>query len=197
MALFPDDIKQIAALQVELLSDSLVSRFGRRYAEDYWRYVGQAKEEAAIIIHAQDGTVAAACSLSLNPQTLSRRLLVHTPLLLHVVRNVLKPWLWLTVRSMVVGDNGSAPTAPDYDLVGAAEVVMLMTHPLQRRQGHARALLVKAESILKDRGIQDYYVRTTDENSGTVAFYLENGFQKQGHFCAHGVTFRLMTKTIL
>jgi ribosomal protein S18 acetylase RimI-like enzyme len=196
MSLSPDDIDQIAALQVDLLRDSLVSRFGKRYAASYWHYVDRAEEEAAIIVRATDGTIVAACALSFAPATLAKRLVIHTPLTFYAIRNLFAPWLWAAIRALVIPERGAGPDLAADGLEDAAEIVMLMTHPHHRRSGHARALLVGVEALLAKRGLARYCVRTSDKDPGAADFYRDNGFREAGYFNAHGATFKLLTKAI-
>ena len=196
MTLSPEDVDQIAALQVDLLRDSLVSRFGKRYAASYWRYVDRAEEEAAITVRTRDGTIVAACALSFVPATLAKRLITHTPLIFYAICNVFSPWLWAAIRALVIPERGAGPDLEAGEFKDAAEIVMLMTHPHHRRRGYARALLAGVEALLAKRSLAHYYVRTSDADPGAADFYRDNGFREAGYFSAHGTTFKFLTKAI-
>jgi len=187
-ALSPADLSELARLQCEVLSDSMVSRLGRGYARAYWRYVDRDEDEIALVRRDETGRIAAACSISLHPGRLTLRLLTRTPLFGYLLLHLFDRWFLRMVAAMVRGGSESAPLPP------IPEVVMLLTSPQHRRRGLASALLADVEAILPGRGIFSYYVKTGEHQVDAQKFYLANGFEISGRACVHGGKFLIMTK---
>ena len=190
------DIGELGRMQCEVLFDFLVSRLGARYAAAYWRYVDRTGDEIALVRRDEEGHVAAACSVSLRPKLLTRRLATRTPLVLYVLPHVLSQWFLRTLAGFLSGGGDDLPDMP--------ELVMLMTDPRHRREGMAQALVIAAEAELAARGATRYYVKTAAHQTDAHAFYLANGFHQIARtefggmeclnsgrgFCDTGVTLR-------
>ena len=183
------DLGRLAELQCRYLPTSLVSRFGPGYARAFFRFVA-ASEEETLLAERADGVIVGACVLSWSPATLSRRLLLRTPLL---------AWLPLRVRHLpwrgvvrgLLGPAGEESVA----VGGAPEIVLIFVDAAGRSRGIGTRLLARCESILRERGMDRYVVRTdTADDAPAVRFYRRNGFLDSGYFRQHGSAFRLMSK---
>ena len=80
----------LVAQPIILVLHFLVSRLGTAYAAAYWRYVAAAREELALVRRDESGHIAAACAVSLEPASPTRRLAPKTPFL-HI-RRLCREW---------------------------------------------------------------------------------------------------------
>src|ERR1035437_2058348 len=87
------DIARLGMLQVSLLSGSMTARFGTAYARSFYRYVVRSDDDL-LFVRRCDGQIVAFCVVSLRPQTLLRRLVIHTPLIVHALYRMIAPRLW-------------------------------------------------------------------------------------------------------
>jgi ribosomal protein S18 acetylase RimI-like enzyme len=185
------DCRRLAALHVECLPDSLVSRLGRRYAVAFYRYLSRSDHER-VFVHREDGRIASACVLSLRPQTLARRLALGTPLLWFAPR-LLAGLLWANVparqaaRTAQRGDPGR----------GLPEVTHVFTAPEARGRGAASALLDHCEEFLLRQDHSRYVTKTVDDDANpALAFYRNRGFAELGWLAEHGLALRVLLKTL-
>jgi GNAT superfamily N-acetyltransferase len=176
------DFARLAALHAALLPDSLVARLGEAYAARFWRYAAGSASES-ILLERESGRIAAAGLLSFQPGTLSRRLLLATPLVLHFARHLPR------VFRAALGAGG-----PDSDL---PELLILLTDPALQGRGLGRAVLARAEDELRRKGLDAYTVRSfADESHPAVRFYKAGGFVPLRSFRAHGTDFLLLRKSV-
>jgi ribosomal protein S18 acetylase RimI-like enzyme len=190
--LTPTDCSQLAALHAESLPDSLVVRLGRRYTEAFYRYLGRSDTEQVFL--ARDGQrVIGACVLSLSPETLTRRLVVHTPLLPFAVLALFRPRLFWSLLGSSRGASHGEAALPD-DL---PEVLLIFTSPTIRSRGLGAKLLAACEQFLAGRGHGRYLVRTVDDAANAaLRFYARNGFVPLGRSFQHGRWFQVFQKPI-
>ncbi|MBF0561138.1 MAG: GNAT family N-acetyltransferase [Alphaproteobacteria bacterium] len=186
------DIACLAELQGSILPGSLISRVGRSCAAAYWRYADTAVEERVFVRRAADDSIAAACSLSYHPGSLTRRLATRTPLAFFAVRHILSPWLWQAIWEVVAGAGTPEMRQLVAQMADIPEVVMLLTHPGHRRKGLARSLLKEVETQLRQQGVRCYYVRAEDGKDDTLQFYGSCGFRFNGKFEAHGLRYVML-----
>lgn len=189
------DIARLGELQISILPSAMMAQFGHAYARAFYRYVAASPYEI-VLVRRQSGEIAAFCLVTLSPQTLTKRLLIGTPLLLHAVKRILSPRFWRLVFHALAGigrHNSEVPAA----FAHLPELIIIACDPAVQRQGHGSQLLDDAETALRHRGLHDYMIRTfDDDNNAAVKFYLNRGFISAGRFVDHGTTFRLMRKTL-
>ena len=171
MSLNEDDLKDLARLHSACVGDSLVTELGVNYARCFYRYLDRSPLEYVWIRRDADGKIIAASVFTLQPHTLGRRLLLHTPL----------PWyLFLGAFSMVplafrlmMQKAGSREKPPELDL---PEWILLFTTPTQRGGGLGASLIQEMEDQLRALGIKKYQVRTNaDPANKALAFHIKHG----------------------
>ena len=188
-----EDRRRLAELHGECLPGSRVARLGRAYMRVFYGYVDRSPLEELFVTR-QGGRIASACVLSLRPATLSRRLALHTPLLLWAPVALFR--LPILPRILGAFRRREARTAgPPRE--GLPEILLVFTAPEARGRGAASALLARCESSLAQRGHRRYTVRTEDrEENRALGFYARNGFVDQGRTLENGEPFRILVKTI-
>jgi ribosomal protein S18 acetylase RimI-like enzyme len=186
----PDEgaLRQAAALHCALLPGSAISRFGVNFANSFYRYAGRSPKE--VVFAALDaGVVVAAAVVSLRPQGLQRRLLLHTPLLPHMVIHPL-------LAFGVVRERLTQRVEGDIDQA-SPEVVAIFTAAKHQGRGIGAQLLRTIENDLSARGLSRYGLRTEDVTGNrAVGFYDKQGFVVVGHVLTPHARFRVMTKHI-
>ncbi len=186
------DCCKLAALHRECLPDSLVSELGGGYTKSFYRYLSRSEREKVFVL--RDGQeVMSACVLSLEPNTLTRRLVLRTSLLACAAARLLVHPLGMlrqiAGRKSEVTHEHLADSTP--------EVILIFTTPGSRSRGVGSALLQQCEAFLKAQGIPRYLVRTIDDdNNRALKFYLKNGFSEHGRSTEHGRVFRVFKKTL-
>lgn len=181
------DIEALADLHAEVLPTSLVSRLGRRYCRRFYRYCASSRLEHVITV-ARDGGLAGGAMVSLQPASLSSRLLRETPLLLAAVLNFWRvPWLRLI--SPERGASQREETVP--------ELIELLVNPRHQGAGIGRQLLAEVEAWLARQGVERYDVKTfADVAHPAAKFYMTNGFRITGTARGPGADFTLLRKTL-
>ena len=211
--LSPDDARQLAAMHCEILPDSLISRVGQEYARAFYRHVGESDREFAFV-HRDNGTIVSACIVSLEPHTLQRRLLLHTPLVLHAplairrlpVRAIaasLAASVTSGVRALLASrgpssrashpgadrDPGIQPEGP--------EVLLIFTLAEARGSGLGATTMARCEAFLRARNISRYFVKTLDDESNrAIAFYRRRGFSQLGTVVKNGKPLGVWQKSL-
>jgi len=186
------DCSQLAALHRECLSDSLVSCLGAAYARAFYRYMSRSPHEQ-VFIKRDAGQIVSACVLSLSPQTLTRRLAIHTPLLWFVAMGVFRR----SVRRALVGSLPRRSAAPEKAPRSMPEVILIFTMPRVRGRRFGAALLTECDQFLSAQGHGRYLVRTIDDQANAaLQFYAENAFVECGRCTERGRPFRLLSREI-
>ena len=183
------DCVRLATLHVAALPDSIVSELGAGYAARFYRYLERSEHEQVFILRNEQGQIRSGCVLSLRPNTLRRRLLWHTLLLLYA-----GPWLLRRRRRRT-----AAPGAPPANALpaGLPELILIFTAPEARSRGSGTVLLAECEAFLAARHIPEYVARTVDEpGNRALEFYARNGFVAWGHSAGHGRVFRVFRKPV-
>ena len=184
------DVEQLAAIHCQCLPDSMVSRIGPGYARSFYRYLAGSPDELAFLQREGD-TVLSACIVSLAPQTLERRLLRHTPLLVQAPLAIRR----LPVRSMaarLLGRGGGGIAQPD-----GPELLLIFTVAALRSTGIGAATLARCEEELRRRGHARYFVKTLDDpGNRAIAFYRRHGFSQRGTRVNHGKRLGLWEKAL-
>lgn len=164
------DVARLARMHVEAIPESLISRVGERYARAFYRYV--AKSEDELLLVERDGReIIGGCLVSLAPETLSGRMLRHTPLA------VLAPLALhrLPLRAMLRGltEPRGAPKPP------GAEILLIFTDAARRSRGLGARLLARCEALLAARGVDKLLVQTRDDPANrAVQFYDRARFER-------------------
>lgn len=169
------DIAILGRLHVETLPDSTVSIVGLRYAEAFYRYLCRSRHEVVFLERGNDGTsVAGACIVSLQPETLSRRLLMATPLLPFAMAAA--PRL---VANTMHGKLKAVPsTSPTVQPAGP-EIILIFTLAELRSRGCGSRLLARSEAWLVSHNYRRLFVKTRDDAANrAIGFYLNSGFSR-------------------
>jgi GNAT superfamily N-acetyltransferase len=172
---------------------------GFRYTCAFYRFALGSPEEI-VVTDRSDGKVVALAVATFAPKTLTRRLLLNTPLLLAAVAGLFRFKFRSAIFDLLFGQ-APAPLRPDPSGRGEAEVVpellILCTAPKARRQGRAARVLQQVEALMRARGATRYTVRTLDDDElPAVRFYATKGFTRCGRQRGTVWTFRLMEKRL-
>jgi ribosomal protein S18 acetylase RimI-like enzyme len=185
-ALARRDIRQLARMHVEALPDSLVSQVGERYARAFYRYAVASPHEVILTARA-GGSLSGACMMSLAPDTLSRRLLVRTPLALFAPFAIRR----LPLRALLLGSAASEVQPP------GPEILLIFTVPEVRSRGLGAQLLARCEALLVARGVDRLLVKTRDDPANrALAFYERARFHRIASRTVHGKRLAVLEKTL-
>ena len=203
-----DEIRQpylarLADMQLQYLPDSLVSMFGRQYAQSFYRYVARSSRELLVVL--KDGDlIAAGCVLSLTPDTLSRRLVFGTPFVLWApvgaARIVVRRLSGASDQSGVSAEHVASGSRAGFDLElrASPEVIYIFVDSGSRNRGLGSNLLISCENYLSEHGFDRYIVNTWGDNANpTPRFYLRNGFATCGRSVVRGVPMQTMEKILV
>ncbi len=184
------DQHALAAMHCRILPDSLVSRLGRSYAQTFYRYVANSAREFAFVEN-DNGELISACIVSIQPETLQKRLLWRTSLLLHVPFALPR----LPLRSILKGLTGQ--TASRSKQPPGPEVLLIFTAQRARGRGLGASTLRRCENFLKRLGHDCVYVKTLDSpDNRAIQFYLREGFKQCDAFSKNGKRLVLFSKSL-
>ena len=193
---------ELAKLHMLCLPGSLVSFFGQKYIHKFYQYIGESPFEF-LLIHKNQGKITGVCILSLSPQTLSRRLVLHTPFLVRIpfaIYNIIlyfRTQLFTQCLCMskfyVKQRKEKISTEKNSD----PEVIHIFTDLKARNQGLGTLMLEKCEVILIQKGFNRYIIKTwDDESKPAVKFYKQKGFVFRNRFWRHGLWMQTMEKIL-
>ncbi|HET6161048.1 MAG TPA: GNAT family N-acetyltransferase [Dongiaceae bacterium] len=156
-----------------MLPDSRLSLFGRSYLASSYRYFACSPHELAFV--ARDGDqILGGGFVSLAPDSLSRRLLTHTPLLCHLALRPIGRGARQLAADLLAP--AAAPAASD-----EPELVAIFVASESRGRGIGEAICREVERELGRRQIKSYRVRTErDPANRAIAFYRRLGFIESG-----------------
>jgi GNAT superfamily N-acetyltransferase len=182
------DIARLARMHVAALPESLVSLLGERYARAFYRYCATTSEEL-LLLEREGGEIAGACLVSLEPESLSRRLLTGTPL----------PWCAalaitrLPLRAMLLDATRAAvPVQPR-----GPEILLIFTVPELRSRGLGARLLRRCEQQLLARGLPRVLFKTRDDPANrALQFYEREQFSPIAARSKYGKRLLLLEKTL-
>ena len=182
------DIARLARMHVAALPESLISLLGERYARAFYRYCATTPQEL-LLLERERGELSGACLVSLEPETLSRRLLLRTPLLLSSPLAVRR----LPLQAMLLGGARSAdPPQPR-----GPEILLIFTVPELRSQGLGARLLRCCEQQLLSRGLHRVLVKTRDDAANrALQFYERAQFKPIAARSKYGKRLLLLEKTL-
>jgi GNAT superfamily N-acetyltransferase len=182
------DLARLACMHVVALPESLVSLLGEQYARAFYRYCASTSEEL-LLVERERGELSGACLVSLAPETLSRRLLTRTPLLLFAPLAIRR----LPLRAMLLG--ATEPAAAQQPL--GPELLLIFTIPEGRSQGLGARLLARCEQQLLSRGLQKLLVKTRDDPSNrALKFYERARFNPIASRSKYGKRLLLLEKSL-
>ncbi len=186
------DIARLARMHVDALPESMVSLFGEPYARAFYRYCASSAEEL-LLVERERGELSGACLVSLMPDTLSRRLLTRTPLLLFAPLAARR----LPLRAMLQGMLRGAARPAEPSTPRAPEILLIFTIPEARSQGLGARLLARCEQELLSRGLQQLLVRTRDDPANrAIKFYERAQFKRIAARSKHGKRLLLLEKSL-
>lgn len=182
------ELDVFARMHREVLPGSLVARLGADYTRKFYDYVNDSETEG-LLTRRRDGRIVAGCVLSLDPSSLTRRLLLATPVASSALRAFGRlPWLQL-VRGALSRGRDSAPSHP--------EIILIFTTPEARGQGLGAELVGDAESLVRGRGHDNIMVKTlADPGNRALAFYRRCGFDSAGEVLKFGKRLAVFTKSV-
>jgi GNAT superfamily N-acetyltransferase len=190
-ALNSADLDRLATLHRENLPDSAVSGLGQAYARAFYRYVETSQKELLILHRAADGQLDGAGVVSLQPESLERRLALATPLLLHALFHPL--WFLVKVHGVLFGHADGDAREVTAKVRGLPELLIIYSDAARRDAGVGSDLIHTIEAALVVQGITRYCVRTTDDPANrALGFYSKHSFEALG--CTRG--FRVFAKTL-
>ena len=179
-------IRGVAELQAAVLPTSLISRLGTGFVREFYRFANRSPKEI-VLWRSDDSGVVGVCVVSLDPGSLTRRLLFQTSLAFRLLRLPIRTLL----RQLMPASNAA-------DKIGdMPELILLFTRAEKRSQGIGSQLVMECESQLARRGVRKYYVKTFDaEGDRAVAFYLREGFEDCGAHVVFNERFRFLSRTV-
>ena len=136
------------------------------------------------------GAVAAACVLSLEPQTVMRRFVSSNPL--RFAADLAHRSLTPAFRRRLLARLGEGAGTPG---AGVPEVTQIFTETAQRGKGLGSRLLRACEDRLRELGQLTYCIHTLrDDNDAGIRFYRREGFTQTGSSRSFGDHYLVMTK---
>jgi len=189
-----NEFRQMAELHCRCLSDSMVTRLGRRYAASFYRYVERSEKEFAFVQRAGDAIVGV-CVVSEDPDSLRTRLARHTTLI---------PWLCLRCYRLPLGAILKSslpwtgkPQPPNRPGTSIPELLLIFTAPEVRGRGLGASLLARCEAFLASRDRFRYRIKTIDDDANpALAFYTRHGFAMRGCIVELGRRFQIWEKSL-
>jgi GNAT superfamily N-acetyltransferase len=183
-------VAAIARLHAQCLPDSLVGALGDRYVRSFYRFVDRSADEMLVVDRDDAGVPVAVAVFSLDPSTLTRRLVLGTPLLVSALRR-LSYFIGQAFGSNRGGDTGrELPSLKP-------QLILIYTAPSERGKGRATSLIAELERRLRERGVAEYEVRTESEPSNpALAFYRARGFTPDGVSVRMGTSFQVFSRRL-
>lgn len=190
-SLSASDVDQLAALHARCLPTSLPARLGGNYLRYVYRYADRSPYEIVLPLRC-NGACMAAATISLRPKSLGRRLLLHTPLAVHVPRLIR---LALIAPGRAVEGDTASPTLSQ--LPAVPELVWIFVDEGKRGANLGGRLLSLVEIGLETCGYPAYFVRTfADAEHAAARFYRAHGFRDAGMYEARRTTYRILSRQI-
>ena len=189
------EIADLARLHAACLTDSLVTEMGPGYVRAFYRYVVDSPREFVVTSRDAAGRIVAATVISLEPATFNRRLLLHTPLLPHLIVRLpaLVGGWWRPTLPVDAGAISPLPKVPDT----MPEMLLIFVAAEQRGAGRGRALVHEVDGDLRARGVPAYQARTElNLANRALRFYDENGFTRAGVSVRLGKPFQVFVRTL-
>lgn len=190
VSLSDQDITRLAELHLQSLPTSIVAQMGLAYTRSFYRYV-QHSEEEILLVRRIDGAIVSGCVVSTAPQSLIKRLILHTPLLLAVVARATRlPWRAMLFKT-------STPNQCAEDVSSLPEVLLLFISPSMRGNGIGLELLRESENRLAALGKTRYMLKTIDDPENPAFFlYAKHGLKKCHTIHKGGRRYRVWTKSL-
>jgi GNAT superfamily N-acetyltransferase len=186
-------LDELARLHVGCLPHSLVGALGVPYVRSFYRYVGDSDRELLVVERNETGRPVAAAVVSLEPATLTRRLLLHTPMVLHLLPALPR----VAAAARATARASPAPAGGSRVPETEPQLILIFTAAAERGRGLATALLRDVERHLHARGISRYEARTeAHESNPALEFYRRRGFDEQGQSVRLGTRFAVFRRDI-
>ncbi len=183
-----EDVAALAEMHRACLPNSLVTRMGSEYGKAFYRFLRTSPLEKVFI--EKDGEeILGACVLSLEPESLTRRLVTSTPVIRSALRSL--PRLVQLVRNVVLSSRRGErqPSGP--------ELLMIFTLEHARGRGLGARMLETVEQYLHERGCTWWWVKTLDDpRNRAIDFYLGNHFTRQKSITRNGKRLCLLRKEL-
>jgi len=188
------DIARLAALHSTTLPLSVLGRMGDDILVRYYRWVIGSSVEHLMVARGASG-VSGAAVLSFSPGSVLRRFASHTPLAfaMALARCLIRDRAFRIeamayLRERLAGRE-EVPEAP--------ELLQIFVDGAEQNRSVGSALLDRVQALLRQRGVESYYVRTlVNDNARTINFYQRRGFTpvRQLQFC--GAAYVLLKKPV-
>lgn len=159
---------ELAHLHSTCLPASLLARLGERTLSEAYGYFAASPHERVLVARGDGAGILGAAVISLAPETLGRRLLLHTRLLLRPSR-----WLALLPAALELHDRQA-------DAVAWPDLVTLFVAVSARRRGVGAALLGSCAAECRASGSAGLCVYASAADATVIAFYIDNGFRRVG-----------------
>lgn len=188
------EIEDLAKLHMECHPEAAITAFGLEFVKAFYRYVGYSETER-LFAQYEDGKIAGACVLSLEPHTIANRLKRKVPLKAWAA-GILSGFSTLDVFRTVFCKLGCVFYARPAPMT-TPEVIYIFADSSRRGRGIGSSLLSACEAFLIEIGASSYVVKTWDnEAHPTVKFYVKNGFRPGERIETFGKKLRYMEKMI-
>jgi ribosomal protein S18 acetylase RimI-like enzyme len=195
------DFVVLGRMHRQFMTGSLVNWFGDGYVSSLYCYLAKSNHESLFTARL-DGRIIGACVLSDQPTSLSRRMLLNTPMLLYAPVAVLRlPVARLLATALTARVRRKSLPAAELrhieEFSRLPEVVWIYVDVDGRGRGVGRNLLLAAEADLKTRNQYRYIIHTSVENnSAVIQFYQRQAFTTRRQLLHRGAEVLLMEKQI-
>lgn len=168
-------LKCIARLHCASLNTSLVAALGPHLTQQYYADAIKSEQEIVFAL-TEDEQVKAACLVSKDPHSLSKRFVKRHPLLMGVsfVQGLLAG---AKRRNILLGCFTKKEPYPE-EVRALPELVQIFTDPQFRNQKLGTSLLEQIETCLSGQGYAAYFIKTSaGVGNDALHFYSKRGFE--------------------
>ena len=178
MTLGSADLDRLGALHVQCIDDSLPALLGAGFAARLYAFL-LGSESEHILCERVEGRIESAVVVSESPGDLQARIakgtfphLVFASLVALFTRASFWSFLVGALRDAAGGDE-----EPDH----APEITYVFTNPQLQGKKLGKRLIERVDSLMRERGIARYFVKTLDDPSNrAIGFYEREGFERIG-----------------
>ena len=190
------DIVKIAEIHLKTMDDSIISLLGFSYTKKFYQFIARSEREITAIKRDGAGEVVAACITSLEPHSLGKRLMFHTPLWFFLIISFYRlPWIKILFRMKQVLNT---EIVESIELIRRSpELILIFSDPSKQGKGIGTNLVLKTEEHLLSLNTPFYQVRTLDNpNNRALRFYQKCNFQKLEKSEKQGRIFQVLYKQL-
>ena len=179
------DLADLVRLHTGCLPGSLFSRLGAAVTRSLYAYVLKSDMELVVVIRDTGGTIVGGSVVSLNPDTLIRRLLLGSGILFNLLFRFYRFPL------------NFKRDLPDAYQPGCPELMFLYVDEKHRSLGYGKVLVEGTQQALAERGISRLCVYTEDDpQNRAISFYQGLGYTPAGKATKAGTAYLVFEKQL-